>query len=99
MALALLWREAKVAGRYDTDLCLFEGIPGLMLGVHTNGNDPEELGTTMMWDTGEGSQAQTALDEAGELTWAGDLNTRGTSLRFCRQRRTSVQLSVYKPGL
>lgn len=48
MVLALLCREARGPERCETDLFLFGGITELTLCLHTEGDDPEEVGTLMM---------------------------------------------------
>lgn len=48
MVLALLCREARESERREADLFLFGGITELTLCLHTEGNDPEEVGTLMM---------------------------------------------------
>ena len=67
-ALALPWGEAQVAERCETDL--LGGITGFVLDLHTDRNDPGEMGTVKMRATG-----------AGEGGWISGTNGLGRGWR------------------
>ena len=70
--LALLGWEARGAERCEVGLSLFGGIAESMLCLHTNRNDPEEVGTLR---TGKGSRAQKAVGQDEESRGSEGLST------------------------